>query len=189
MGPKLMLPADCGSGAETPGCSWCQHPRQWGWGPATPPAVAPGQWRGGVRVPGGGGGVRSAGGGRAGRPDKEKSSSKSSCWLCWARRDVPRGRRRQSPVKLLFLRCFQREVADMGPNSHEKMPSDRCPRGAEGQGPPARPSSTRRTGGSLFPLPTGREGVFGKRCDSKRDRAISGTSQGESTAPRGAGAL
>ena len=146
-GPKPTFPADRGSGAETPGCSWCRHPRQWGRGLAIIlPAMASGQRQAGVCVPGG---FRSARGGRAGRA-ANKSVSKSLCWPCWATIDVPRGGCRQSPVKLLFHCCFQREVTHRRPNQPQENAIGPLPKGC------------RRTGTPL-PVP-GAPAVQGSHC-------------------------
>lgn len=50
-GDKGMFPVEHDLGAETLVCSQCQHPWQWGQGPATPSATASGH----VYVPGWGG--------------------------------------------------------------------------------------------------------------------------------------
>lgn len=161
-----MFPADCRSGAETPGCHRCQHPWQWGWGPAIPSATASGQWWGGACVPGG---FNCTGGVKAGRAANKK------CVVLAVMGQDPRpfGRAQAKPSEAAFPLLLPE-----GGHTHAAKPATRkrhqtaAEEAQKGREPPCSPppGSTCLAGGSLFPLLTQREEVLGERCDSKRDR-------------------
>lgn len=145
-GPKAVFPADHSSG-----CSRCQHPRQWGWGPAIPPAMASGQWQGGVCIPGGLGllGVAEQAG------LQTKKLFKVLVLAVLGQDQCSSGRAQAEPSEAAFPLL----LSEGGHTHAAKQPQENAigplpKRHRRAGSPPAHTSSTSCAGGSLFPLPT-----------------------------------